>query len=962
MSITTELLSIENSVSYKETEKISKKDYFKTYTIVFVFMTLFMFSLFWINQRTFIWKVDGWSQHYKALIYYSEWLKLLLKNFIINHNFDIPTFTLGMGFGADLYNNLHFYVIGDLLSLVAAVFPVKYMAILYCLLIIARFYFAGIAFSYYCFYTCPKSKYAVLGGSFLYIFCGFALVAAFRHPFFINPMIYFPLLLLGVEKIFKENKPFWFIGAVFFSAISNFYFFYMLAVMTIIYIVFKLFFCVRDMKKAGKLFFKFGMCALLGSLLGAFILYPVVLQLLSDTRVSSVYEYSGFGYPLSYYRSFLTSFPGVDSPGYWNYMGFGGFSLLTLFVFLITWQKQDNFLKYYFLLLTIFLLLPAAGRLMNGFSYVSNRWVWAYSFVVALIAVSMWEQLYDFEQIRKWKVVLSLILYVVINILFDNAFTKSSIFQLLLTAVLFLIIVYRKKFSCLQNKESFSYLLSVFLLVSLIANGFFSYATFGRGYIREYPYTFSNVNSRLENNEVKALKDAVDTCGFYRFSASEPLLTENANLLYGISSTQYYWSLTNSKVTEFFSKMSVLDNIMHRLQTFDGRTLLNEIASIKYNLTRNEESLPFGYDLLKPNIYKNMSLYENRFALPLGYTYKHYIAPAEYNQMDSVQKQQAVLQGVVIDEGDVEKEYEKAIIQFEDYDIPYKLNYDKNTVTKVGNAFVVTKKNAVVNFSFKGKSNCETYLYVKGLEFKGVNEFDLYKKYGTGSEFDPLDIYTEKHFERLKDSEKNKLSLNKKYWTEPYYLNITVRAFSDKKAFEKKQLLYTTHSCPWPSGRHDFIVNTYYSNKPKTKIQIKFPHIGKYSFDEIKVVCQQFRNYPKYMKNLKESTLTNIDLHNNNPVFATNFITGEINLKTNKVLLLTIPYSKGWHAYVDDKPVEIYQANTMFMALKLEPGHHKIKLTYKTRGLREGVLLTALGLVLLVVFVYSRRSVSIMPR
>ena len=42
--------------------------------------------------------------------------------------------------------------------------------------------------------------------------------------------------------------------------------------------------------------------------------------------------------------------------------------------------------------------------------------------------------------------------------------------------------------------------------------------------------------------------------------------------------------------------------------------------------------------------------YENENALPLGYTYDSYIPESEYEKMDVVKKQQALMDGVVLEE------------------------------------------------------------------------------------------------------------------------------------------------------------------------------------------------------------------------------------------------------------------------------------------------------------------------
>ena len=931
---------------------LNKKSTLLTYTIIFIFLVLLIFFLFWSNGKAFIWNADGWTQHFKAFVYYGEWLKLLAENLFIHHKLDIPTFTFGLGYGSDLYTTLQFYAIGDPLNILAGLIPLKYQSFLYSLLVIVRLYLAGLAFIYYCFYFGANNKFAMLAGTYIYVFCGYSLFASIRHPFFINPMIYFPLLLLGVEKILKENKPLVFISAVFVSTISNFYFLYMLVFMTLLYTLLKIYLSEDSFKAALQSFFRISVYSSIGILLGSFILYPVVLRFLSDPRISNGYSYDGLLYPLKYYRSFLNFFSGYGSPGYWNVMSYGGVALLAVMIFIINWKGQNRLLKWYFLLLTLFLLFPFAGSALNGFSYVSNRWIWAYSFIVALVVVNNWHKLclFSLEKKNKKKLIILSVLYIGFNLLFDNAFTKSGHFQLLIFLTLAFMIFFQDKFKLFYRYKTFNYIIFGMLLLSIIGNAFFLYSSYGYSYAKEFSHKFTNMDKQLKENEVRELHKILKKNEFCRFTASGPILTNNANILYGISSTQYFWSLSSGNIAKFNKEMSLFDNISYRLKTLDGRSYLNESASIKYYMAKDSDSLPFGYKLLKKNAFGNIGFYINKYALPLGYTYDTHIPWEQYNKLDSVKKQQAILQGVVLNSNKASENLKITSLRFEDKDIPYKLNYDKNSVVKMGNSFVVTKKNAAVDISFKGNSNCETYLFIKGLEFKGIPEIDLYEKYGKNSEFDPLNVFTKEQFDMFSAEKQRKLQLNGKYWTEPDFFNISLKSYAGKKAFPIKKLEYATSEYAWPSGRKDFIINTYYAQKPKTRLQIRFPHIGKYTFDEMKVVCQSFSNYPHYVKKLKENTLNNVNLYNNNRAFASNLITGDISLKNPKLLLLTIPYSNGWIAYIDDKPAKIYQANTMFMGIMVEAGNHKIRLEYKTPGLKTGFILSMMVLIFLIIY------------
>lgn len=100
--------------------------------------------------------------------------------------------------------------------------------------------------------------------------------------------------------------------------------------------------------------------------------------------------------------------------------------------------------------------------------------------------------------------------------------------------------------------------------------------------------------------------------------------------------------------------------------------------------------------------------------------------------------------------------------------------------------------------------------------------------------------------------------------------------------------------------------------------------------------------YNQQINALKENTLQNVS-------FKTNKISGNIALNKKKILCLSIPYSTGWTAYVDGKKTEILPANTMFMALPLSEGNHSIVLKYCTPGLKAGLVISLVGLILCII-------------
>jgi uncharacterized membrane protein YfhO len=101
-------------------------------------------------------------------------------------------------------------------------------------MILLRMYLAGAAFLVYA-RKMKKRDFGSILGALVYVFCGFVFRLGLRHPFFINPMIYLPLLFLGIEKIYKKERPYVFILTVCAAAMSNYYFLYMLTIFSVIY-------------------------------------------------------------------------------------------------------------------------------------------------------------------------------------------------------------------------------------------------------------------------------------------------------------------------------------------------------------------------------------------------------------------------------------------------------------------------------------------------------------------------------------------------------------------------------------------------------------------------------------------------------------------------------------------------------------------------------------------------------
>ncbi len=223
--------------------------YVLAYTILYLILAGLLVLFFKLQNRSLVYHADAWRQHLRALAYYGKWLRGNLWHLLHDHSLTPQAWSFGLGYGSDVLTTLHYYCIGEPLTALTVFIPERFTKYYFEFLILLRPYLAGLSFSAYAEYTIGRKQlhgtgsctttgsgsFPILCGALCYVFSGTVLYLGMLHPFFVTPMIYLPLLLLGVEKVLRERKPRIFLVTVWLAALSNFYFFYMLALMTAAY-------------------------------------------------------------------------------------------------------------------------------------------------------------------------------------------------------------------------------------------------------------------------------------------------------------------------------------------------------------------------------------------------------------------------------------------------------------------------------------------------------------------------------------------------------------------------------------------------------------------------------------------------------------------------------------------------------------------------------------------------------
>lgn len=79
------------------------------------------------------------------------------------------------------------------------------------------------------------------------------------------------------------------------------------------------------------------------------------------------------------------------------------------------------------------------------------------------------------------------------------------------------------------------------------------------------------------------------------------------------------------------------------------------------------------------------------------------------------------------------------------------------------------------------------------------------------------------------------------------------------------------------------------------------------------------------------------------------YLSGDITVKDEGVMMTSIPYDEGWTVYVDGKKSTLEKVKDTFIGVRLDPGTHTIEMKYFPRGLKAGLFISLLSLMSLII-------------
>ena len=892
--------------------QVNKKTLLK-YTGLFLLMSAIIFIPFIIQGKTFIHQGDGFHQHYP---FFRQYLNMIRAFFQTG---DWQQWDWSIGLGQDTLLTYGYYVVGDPFVYLGLLFPKGSEEFAFHIVMLVRIWAVGASFLLYA----RKMKFgemSALIASVLYAFSHYTIYNVVRHPFFIHPLIFLPLIALGIEKLYQDKSGTFFAVIIGLAAISNFYFFYMLTIVAVLYALLR----YPDYGKSwlifGQWFLKFLVFYILGLLISSVVFLPQVYGFLSASRSPNFPPISLFIYPINYYALLLIN---SITPGtiFWTVGGLSVVAVLSL-PFLARTRRKVPGLFWGIMTISVMLLFPFFGSIMNGMSAPYNRFTFVFPFFFALALVHFLEHFDEMKPIdlkrMKWMMILLTLGYGILTFVTHEYFLYLT--PLVVGWGTFYVWMSAHE-GLLKPKTVKQWLLGL-VLFNLSTNALIFYLPFGKNAITgtedydtidaAYDNVFAGVEKNLPKDE------------WYRVgvSSQDPRVRNHYAWL-DLNGLNSYASLTNGGLSNF---SEMIENSQYQIiqplrNGIDDRRIANEAMGVRYILTavENEPYLPSSYEVSEnlSDFEAGMLVAKTANARPFAYVESEYVLTEELAEMHPVQRESMLERAVFLDKSHPNMQplfVSPPFISHQGYWETFNgIAIESNALLNEALDFTVNEKDSALVLQFENPDRFvdqEVFLYLEGISYTPPETFP------GGRENTGYTINT--------------------YFNEQIKASTQVNKYSFSSYFERENILIHLNEV----------------TEPQLSLGLQFEDKGQYKFDKVSVVSRPYMpaQSASFANRMQKSGL---DLE----IFSDEYVKGIAN-SDGGMLVTSIPFSNGWTVLVDGEEVEKEKVNVGFIGVPLEAGEQVIEFVYATPFLKVGFLGTIIGIAGVTISHYRRRKLN----
>lgn len=676
--------------------KKPKERYFAAFGLAFIMACILFIPHIIIDKGYFVYYGDFNAQQ----IPFYKLAHAAVRNLDIGWDF-------GTDLGANFMSSYSFYLLGSPFFWLTLPFPNSFIPHLMGPLLILKFSCASL--TAYAFITkfVKNKTYALLGG-IMYAFSGFSVYNIFFNHFH-EAIIYFPLLLLGLELIMAENRRGLFFLAVALSSISNYYFFFGMVIFTVIYFV------VRWASGSWNITFKRGEAAytcsrflgviiesVLGLCASMFILLPAVLGIMQNSRVGSmIMGWNSLIYdePKLYPYIIQCLFFPPDPPArmvYFDDIGVKKWASVAAWLPLFGMVGTLSFMKtrrksWQTRLLALCLLIafvPVLNQAFSAFNYnYYARWFYMPVLILSLTTVMAFEDKnVDLTFGLKWSAIVTAIVVIAIgfipakqdgqgNIIEYGVYNKNyterfwiyAAVTVACLAIVFMLIKVKKKSARIFARSA----LALCCVISVLYS---SYVVYLGTLVRTNAQSFI-IPTLIENDRQLTVTNAQNklelACELDDARIDVYESTQNTAMYLGFSSIQAFQSIVPGSIMDFY-KYTAFNRTVNSNPSPDIYALRG-LLSVKYVINYTGETKQFysngkyaaeGYKLYSPNgpattkqdtEQSGYYVYENTNFVPYGFTYDSFMSEAFCDQVEKEQRSNAMMKAILLDDEQIEK-------------------------------------------------------------------------------------------------------------------------------------------------------------------------------------------------------------------------------------------------------------------------------------------------------------------
>lgn len=589
--------------------------------------------------------------------------------------------------GANFIGSYSFYLLGSPFFWLTVPFPNAWVPFMMAPLLALKMACAGLAaFAYTRRFI--SQRLAVLA-ALLYAFSGFSIYNVFFNHFH-EALIWFPLLLLGMEQYMQDGRRGLFALAVLLTALNNYYFFIAQAIFVMIYWVIRA--LSGDWERLGRRFFGLWLEALLGTAAAAILLLPSFLAVIQNNRTESLLEGWGFLiystdqrlYDIIHSFFFPPDIPAranffPDANNKWSSMTawvplFGCTGAIAYFQS----RRHTDWLRRLLIVVVLCALIPGLNAMFQLFNQMYYaRWFYMITLFLILATLKCFDdeaEPVEWERAIGWSGGVTVATALFIGLMPKSwtpdektgkitlGLAKYPIRFWVYVGVAVLCLVLTALLVRKYRREPQRFIgLATALCIAVSLGGGWAFLTLGKA-TANYPdnYVIEKLikldGFDLPHSEV-----------FSRIDTHRAM--DNQGMYWGMPTIQAFHSIVPGSVMDFYNSVGVSRTVGSRPDTshYALRSLLSTRWLFDYVQPEGDVQLYFkddedyferdGQTVMEDwQYYGNQhgfAIYENENFIPMGFTYEYYLPRSAYDKLTTQERELVLLKALVVEDAAV---------------------------------------------------------------------------------------------------------------------------------------------------------------------------------------------------------------------------------------------------------------------------------------------------------------------